>query len=636
MYINKSSKEFGAWRTSDVAPSSTVKFSIFFPDNNIDATQYVKKNDQPSYGDPQIESIYVVGDFQTYLGQPHNWQVDVNNKMSKTIHAKGWVWSLTTQQLPEGFYQYKYHIVFNDGTFRVVTDPCSRYGGTDNQNSAFTVGPSVVASVTPIAHRKHLRELIIYELNIDDFTAEFLDGVAPLDAVASKLNYLKNDLGINAILFLPWTAWGDNEYSWGYTPNQYFSVEHRYTDNIITPNPSCQLSRLRDLINACHFLDIHVIMDGVFNHVSPGNVFPYQMFYKNQIDSPYIGTFGGTFSGLPDLNYNNGCVQEFVGDVCRYWIDEFKIDGIRFDNTTNFYIPNNQNGLPTLLSDIAKYVNDPNFSLTLEHIDLSAATVVNNTVATSFWHNGLYQATFESLWNNQITQNLLVHLDSHQYLNAEKVATLYLSNHDHSHVTWQCGANNTICNYNNSGSMCWYKTQPYAIAMMTAPGVPMIQNGQEFAEDHWIPENDQESNRRIKTRPIRWGYQNDKIGKEIFNVYKTLIGIRVKYLGLCSDNFYPNWASWQTQFNEEGYGIDTKSQTAIYHRWGVNLLGKTELFIVVLNFSKNDTFVDIPFPQNGNWIDILNGNQQYLVTNYKLQTQKINSNWGKILFKLSN
>jgi 1,4-alpha-glucan branching enzyme len=68
--------------------------------------------------------------------------------------------------------------------------------------------------------------------------------------------------------------------------------------------------------------------------------------------------------------------------VCLYWIDNFKIDGIRFDNTVNFYIPGNTEGLIQLLQDIQDYldkIGEVNFSLTLEHISTGAADVTNQS-----------------------------------------------------------------------------------------------------------------------------------------------------------------------------------------------------------------------------------------------------------------
>ncbi len=88
---------------------------------------------------------------------------------------------------------------------------------------------------------------------------------------------------------------------------------------------------------------------------------PYRWLYLDQDDCPYSGTFGGKFPGLLDLDYHNSCTQQFIGDVCRYFIDEFKIDGIRFDNTTNFFVPGDDRGLPKLLRDIRQHVSDSNF-----------------------------------------------------------------------------------------------------------------------------------------------------------------------------------------------------------------------------------------------------------------------------------
>lgn len=125
------------------------------------------------------------------------------------------------------------------------------------------VGGNLTDAV-PIANRLPLRDLVIYEMMIDDFTAEFRGDRAPVDAVQDKLDYLQT-LGVNAIEFMPWTPWPGSGFSWGYDPKDFFAVGHRYVHD-----PSADLDKLhklRELINACHARDMHVIMDGVFNHV---------------------------------------------------------------------------------------------------------------------------------------------------------------------------------------------------------------------------------------------------------------------------------------------------------------------------------------------------------------------------------
>lgn len=641
MYMDPEAKQFGAWRLSNEATACPAKFSVFFPDRGNDPQQYEAKGGD--YGNPKIKSIHVRGNFQTHFGQ-ENWSLNDANQMQKIPDPKGWIWTYTTPaDLPEGFYEYRYFVTFENDEAQWVSDPCSRYGGEDiiNQNSAFVIGPSPIASSDPLAApRKPLRDLVVYELNIDDFTDEFrylqesFGNRAALDAVCSKLDHLVN-LGINAILFLPWTAWGNDLYSWGYTPSQYFSVEHRYTNDPTDPSPDRavkQLSRLRRLISECHARGIHVIMDGVFNHASPDAAspttgFPYRGFYQNPADCPYVGTFGGSFSGLLDLDYHNGCTQEFVRDVCYYWMDEFRIDGIRFDNTVNYYIKGDTRGLPRLLEDIQTHANDPNFSMTIEHIDMSAAEVSNDTSATSYWNNALYGCSFDYLWNGRIDSRIVNALDAHAGLSNGKIATTYLSNHDHSHVTWQCGARD------NCGSIEWYRTQPYAIALLTAPGTPMIQNGQEFAEDHWIPEDDKGTGRRVKTRPLRWEFLEDSIGLKVFELYQKLIAIRHSHPALRTDNFYPHgWEDWQSQFNPEGYGVDVQKQVVIYHRWGSGAAG-TDRYMIVLNFSPEAQTVDVPFPINGSWTDLLNPGVAPAVTGYWLRKWVVPSNWGNVFHK---
>ncbi len=123
-------------------------------------------------------------------------------------------------------------MTFKDGTQRKVSDPCARYGGHERQNAGFVIGGrSGEMQVAPLAGgRQPLRDLVVYELMIDDFTDEYREARAPLDAVRDKLDYLQHDLGINAILFMPWTAWPGQRFNWGYTPYLYFSVEYRYAN----------------------------------------------------------------------------------------------------------------------------------------------------------------------------------------------------------------------------------------------------------------------------------------------------------------------------------------------------------------------------------------------------------------------
>ena len=206
----------------DEVDRSRIQFRLFFPANV----------------EPHIISIRVAGSFQSKVGG-QDWDFDNGFEFAKES-AADWVgdfWTrLVQHDLPDGFYEYKYRVTFKTPdpdpskvrTFdRYTTDPCARYSGSNNQNSAFVIGGSTPEQnkLDFMPDRKPLEDLIIYELHIGDFTAEFRGDEAPLDAMRKKLDYLK-DLGINAILFEPWTAWKNKEYDWGYSPFQYFAVEY--------------------------------------------------------------------------------------------------------------------------------------------------------------------------------------------------------------------------------------------------------------------------------------------------------------------------------------------------------------------------------------------------------------------------
>jgi 1,4-alpha-glucan branching enzyme len=591
----------GAWQVGDDPAGGPVEFNIFIP----------------AGPDPGITGIRVAGSFQ-------GWDFAHGIALTSELHPEGRMWTARTGRLDAGFYAYKYAVDFDDGQTRVVSDPCTRYGGFSNDNAAVVVGGSSPSAnvVRPLVSvRRALQDLNVYELMIDDFTSGYRAARSPLEAVVDRLDYLR-DLGFNAIQFMPWTAWTGNQPDWGYAPAQFFSVEARYAHDLLAPTE--KLSRLKQLINACHDRDIHVIMDGVYNHVSVD--FPYPALYRDPATCPYTGeVFGGSFPGLQDLDFDQQCTRDLISDVASYWIDTFGTDGIRFDNTVNYYVAGNTHGLPELLTDIRGHVG-PEFSLTLEHLDVTAIEVTETTAATSFWDNSLYELTFGALWDGGMDSRLLNALNNRRWLRSpDKVPTLYLSNHDHSHLTWQAGART------NTGALGgWFKTQPYAIALFTSTATPLVPNGQEFGEDHFLPEDDQGTGRRVIARPLRWKLSEDRIGHALRNLYGTLARLRLEHPALRSPHMYPDaWEEWQTQLSPTGVGVDLARQIAIYHRWAPLPTGEVENIVVTLNFSNAEQWLDIPFPLDGPWTDLLT-HQAFRVTGNR-RTLPTPSHWGRIL-----
>ncbi len=605
-------EDFGA-----VVTERRVEFRLFFPDNTRDSSQYTNG------GPPRIQRIQIPGTFQSGIGGI-DWDYTNAPAMVRNEHPNGWLYTYQINELPEGCYQYKFFVTFENGTSRWCGDPCTRHSEGADENPAFIIGESET-TVNPIPNRLPLMDLITYELMIDDLTREYRGNTAPMDAIRNRIDYLE-DLGINAIAFMPWTAWPGGSFSWGYDPFLFFSVEDTYIHEEAAPLE--RHFKLKTLINELHSRNIHVIMDGVFNHVSaginPGMGFPYHWLYQNPEESPFTGGFeGGLF--FEDLDFNNRCAQQFIFDVCRYWLDEYQIDGIRFDYTLGFYRAGDyEHGITRLIFDLRNYfleTNRSNLTLLIEHLTDNRYEAINDTnliCATGCWFDQFLQESFRYVGSQNIDPTIIRILNSNLDFAAGKGPVTYIENHDHATFMNRAG-----------GRSVWWRMQPYAIALLTAPGAVMIHNGQEFGDDHYMPESGPE---RVQSRPLHWDYSTDTAGVALINLYRRLIQIRSNHPSLRSANFYP----WpydfnHVHFNDEGYGVDVDRDVVIYQRWGSTMDGQTERFIIVINFSGSNQYVDIPFPINGRWEDLLNGGSVSIEQN-RLYNQRINSNWGRIYY----
>jgi glycosidase len=610
--------------------TKSVTFRLFIPDHVKAPLQY------EGGGLPRITDVFVVGSFQ----QP-KWDLSAPVRMTAadyhdrpTSLVKGVVYSHTPAPLPEGFYQYKYWVHFEDGSRRFITDPCARYGGVERQNSGFVVGGRL-ATVRPLkSGRLPLKDLVVYELMIDDFTAGLRQSdEAPLQAILRKLDDLVR-LGINAIEFMPWTAWtypddpSRDDFSWGYNPVQYFSVAHKYTLN---PRADAdKLVYLKDLINECHRRDIHVIMDGVFNHadaVPPDRGFPYYWLYQEPADSPYVGNFA-EHAFFQDLDYNNRCTLEYIRDACIYWIEEFRIDGIRFDNTQGIYRPGDRaHGLPKLLSELRAHLSTPeqkNFAMILEHSwDYAAIDVTNAVGATSCWLDKYRSLSMSYIGDRpagipQLEPSIMRMLDSGRDFDSGRVPTIYIENHDHKRFMLKAG-----------GRSSWYLTQPYIIGLLTCAGAPLLYNGQEFGQDNDMPES---GAGRVVPRPIEW--QNSALdpGPKVFETYRRMIEIRRQHPGLRSLNFYPrDWDEGWTQRDPQGFGIDRARNIVVYHRWGDDGSGRLERFYVALNCSADTQRISFEVPDIGPWTDLIGGGVASAPSG-RLDVD-VGSSWGAVYHK---
>lgn len=154
-----------------------------------------------------------------------------------------------------------------------------------------------------------------------------------MDGILMKIDYLKG-LGINAIYL--------NPVFYAKSYHRYDTIDYYNIDPVLGDK-----KKIKELIDVCHKNNIRVILDGVFNHCST-DFFAFRDVWENGASSEYrdwfiIGSFPlkfhpkpnyehfGTFGSLPKLNTSNQEVVKYLYDVALYWIEEFDIDGWRFD-----------------------------------------------------------------------------------------------------------------------------------------------------------------------------------------------------------------------------------------------------------------------------------------------------------------
>ena len=184
-------------------------------------------------------------------------------------------------------------------------------------------------------------DLIVYEMHHRDFSIARPDAKYPGKFLALTepwaIKHLK-DLGINAVHILPSYDYGsvdesrlnEPQYNWGYDPVNYNVPEGGYST--APSKPEVRIREFKQMVQALHKAGIRVILDVVYNHTY--NI-DNSNFQKTYPDYYYRKTADGAYSN------GSGCGNEtasekpmmrrFMMESVKYWINEYHIDGFRFD-----------------------------------------------------------------------------------------------------------------------------------------------------------------------------------------------------------------------------------------------------------------------------------------------------------------
>lgn len=300
---------------------------------------------------PGKDFVYVAGSF-------NNWQPNTSYAM-KLDPISGKFWLELTGLTSGTKYTYQYWVVDNtptSGSPKLVrtADPFSTLvlssyddpyipaasypnlpafptaSGQDREVTVLQTGQTPYAWSTATTNfvKPSKDNLVVYEVLIRDF-----DSNRNIQTLIDKIDYFKN-LKINAIELMPIMEYEGNE-SWGYNTAFHMALDKYYgTQN-----------KMKEFIDLCHQNGIAVILDLALNHAFGRNPM-VRMWMKDAdgdgwgdpaADNPYFNEYAKhSYSVGNDFNHSSIYTKYYTKRVIKQWIQEFKIDGFRWDLTKGF------------------------------------------------------------------------------------------------------------------------------------------------------------------------------------------------------------------------------------------------------------------------------------------------------------
>lgn len=581
----------------NIVDNSTVTFVLFDKDKN----------------GARKDFAHVVGDF-------NDWTLSNDDQSQMYRDDAAGVWWITITGLdPTKEYAFQYYMgKTGESSFRVA-DPYSRKI-LDPSNDHYIAESTYPASgrkypdgaIGIVSVFKTVEEsynwkvtnfeipardnLVIYEMLLRDFT----DG-GDLKGAMDKLDYLES-LGVNAIELMPVQEFDGND-SWGYNPAFFFAMDKAYgTDQMY-----------KEFIDECHRRGIAVILDVVYNHATGAN--PFARMWWNSSDNkttannPFFNVDAPhPYSVFHDFNHEaqidgKYIVRDFVKRNLVFLLEEYKIDGFRFDLTKGFTqkqsTESNASNYDASRVAILKEYNEaikavkPEAYVILEHFaDDREETELSNEgmmvwrnmnlqygqAAMGYSDDSGFTRTYYST-SSRPSNSLVSYMESHD---EERLA--------YKQLTWGDG----IIKTNIDARMKQLETS--AAFFFTVPGPKMIWQFGELGYDISIDEND-----RTGRKPVKWDYQGITSRNQLNKTYSSLINLRMEHEELFNSTATLNWEVTPT-FWEQGRFITLSS------------FGNSKQVVVVGNFTNESITASTKFPATGTWYNYMNQTETINVT----------------------
>ncbi len=531
-------------------------------------------------------------------GSYSNWELDDSNYMKRT--PNGSIYWVEIGDLTPGMeYTYQYWIngdlQIGDPYCEKILDPWRDHeipevsypnlisypvGKTEGIVSVLqTNSPAYnwnTTSFTPPAKEK----MVVYELLVRDFTDE-----RNYQTLIDTLAYLEY-LGVNVIELMPVNEFENNN-SWGYNPSYYFAVDKFYGSK----------NKLKEFIDACHERGMAVVLDIVLNH-SFGQSPMVQMYWDAVNNRPAANN--PWYNQEPKHDYNVGYdfnheslhTRAFSKRVLEFWLEEFKIDGFRYDLSKGFTQVNTLGNVSawgnydasriTILKEYGDHVwaINPDAWNILEHFSDNDEETELADYGFMFWGNMNHNYNEATMGYPGSNLSWGVY-DSRGW--SEPNLITYMESHDEERLMFKnLEYGNSSGSYNVKDlSTALDRIELAACFFFPLPGPKMLWQFGEFGYDVSI-----DFNGRTGIKPTKWNYFFNQDRNQLFHIFRALIHLKV---------------------NEPAFSTLDYSAALTTYGKRINLNHSDMNVTIVGNFNVTSTNVNPNFQHTGWWYNYFTG-----------------------------
>jgi 1,4-alpha-glucan branching enzyme len=524
---------------------------------------------------PHANAVFVTGTFDDWARDRH--------ALARDGDGESGTWSADVAQVAPGA-EYRFTIRTSDGDLSRL-DPYARQL-TNSVGNAVVYDPDAFDWGDTAFAMPSWDDVVIYELHVGTFAARG-EHRGDFDRAIRRLPYL-HDLGISAIQVLPPFEFA-GDISWGYNPAHLFAIESGYG------GPDA----FKRFIKAAHELGIAVIVDVVYNHLGPSDLDLWRFDGWSEGDGGGIYFYNDpramTPWGSTRPDYGRGEVRSFLRDSALTWLEEFRCDGLRFDATVYIRTIDGDTADPSqTLPDgwsLMAWMNDEirarqPWKLTIAEDMREADAIVAPTREGGAGFGAQWDAGFIYRVRPAITAaddaardiGEIVVAISGEGRGPAFTRVIYTESHDDV-ANGETRVPEAITP--GDADSWWAKKRATlgSALVLTAPGIPMLFQGQELLEDRWFDD----------TVALDWSKASTHKG--ILRLHRDLIALRRGGDGISRG------------LRGEGLAVlraDDEAKILAFHRWHDG--GPGDDVVVIANFA--DRTIDdlrIGLPASGRW-----------------------------------